>query len=294
MDHVHDHDHGHVHGPGCGHDHHHNDHAHGHDHSHDPGMGDYYLEQLLGLFIAGLFGLVAVLMYAFGRLDILLVPAFHVPVLLGGVALLVFTAIRGAAVYAEAGKPPHEHGPDCGHDHGPDDHGHSHGGSWVYLKTIVLSFPLLLFLIGIPNKGFSQDYVNKRLGADVDLGNVAEVAVKEGGVIGYDFAQLAAAAHDADKRAEIEGKSVSIRGQFRPVGQKEFTLYKLKVNCCQADMIPLKARILTTFVPFGFSEGQWVQATGPVQFVEIPGKNQYVPVIRVKNEKGITPAQPES
>lgn len=283
MDHVHDH----VHGPGCGHDHH--DHGHAHDHA--PGMSDYYLEQLLGLFIAGLFGLVAVLMYAFGRLDIMLVPAFHIPVLVGGIALLVFTAIRGAAVWAEAG---HTHGPDCGHDHGPDDHGHSHGGSWVYLKTIVLSFPLLLFVIGIPNQGFSKDWVDKRLGSDEALGAVGEVAAKEGGVIGYDFAQLASAAHDADKRKEIEGRTVSIRGQFRPVGQKEFTLYKLKMNCCAADMIPLKARILTPFVPFGFSDGQWVQATGPVQFVEIPGKSQFVPVIRVQNEKGITPAQPEA
>jgi hypothetical protein len=292
MDHVHGHDHPHVHGPGCGHDHDGHDH-HYHDHA-AASRSDYFLEQLLGLFIAGLFGVVAVLMYAYGKLDIILVPAFHVPVLVGGVALLLFTAVRGAAVWVEAGRPAHEHGPDCGHDHGPDDHGHSHGGSWVYLKTIVLSFPLLLFVIGIPNKGFSKDYIDKRLGADVDLGAVGDVAVKEGGVIGYDFAQLASAANDADKRKEIEGRTVSIRGQFKPIGQKEFTLYKLKINCCAADMIPLKARIMTTFVPFGFQDGQWVQATGPVQFVEVPGKNQFVPVIRVQNEKGVTPAQPEA
>lgn len=292
MDHVHDHDHPHTHGPGCGHDHDHF-HDHGHGHSHDHGMGDYYLEQLLGLFIAGLFGLVAVLMYAFGRLDVMLVKAFHIPVLVGGGVLLLFTVVRGVTLWVQAGRG--DHPDDCGHDHGPgEDHGHSHGGSWVYLKTIVLSFPLLLFFIGIPNQGFSKEWVDKRLGQDEELGAVAAVADKGGGVIGYDFAQLAAATHDPDKRKEIEGRTVSIRGQFRPKADREFTLYKMKMNCCAADMIPLKARILTTFVPFGYKDGDWIQATGAVQFVEVPGKNQFVPVIRINSEKGIQPSQPEA
>jgi hypothetical protein len=299
MDHVHEHDHRHPHG-----------HDHGHDHDH--GLGDYYLEQLLGIFISGLFGAVAVLLYVLpaggpapegppkNRLSIMLAPEFHELVLVGGVVLLAFTAVRAVSVWVQAGKHSHDHhdhgedcGHGCGHDHGHGDHGHSHG-NWVYLQTIVLSFPLLLFFIGIPNQGFSKEWVNQRLGQDVALGAVKDIEAKGGDVIGYDFAQLAAAALDPDKRAVVEGRTVSIRGQFRPVGEKEFTLYKLKMNCCAADMIPLKARIVTSFVPFGFNDGDWVQATGPVQFVEIPGKNQYVPVIRVKDEKGVQKTTPES
>ena len=69
----------------------------------------------------------------------------------------------------------------------------------------------------------------------------------------------------------------------------------MKMNCCAADMIPLKARIVTTFVPLGFKAfDDWVQVTGPVQFVELPGKNQFVPVIRVTDEAGLQKAMPES
>ena len=90
MDHTHDHDHTHHHHDD-GHDHHH-EHDHGHSHS------DYYIEQLLTVLISGAFGVVAILMYFMGMLNFLLVDRFHLWVLIGGIALLVMTLIRGTAL----------------------------------------------------------------------------------------------------------------------------------------------------------------------------------------------------
>src|SRR5262249_41717279 len=93
-------------------------------------------------------------MYQTGMISRILVPMFYVPVLLGGVAILVLAVIRAVAVGQLAGarrvertaddadhipSHSHSHGHDHGHshshshgdDHGPDcglDHAHSHAG----------------------------------------------------------------------------------------------------------------------------------------------------------------------
>ena len=114
MDHGHDHAHDHHHG----HDHHH---AHDHGHEHVHGVGDYYLEQLLTIFVCGAFGVVAILMYMNQMLDIVLVDAFHPWVLAGGVTLIVFVLIRGIALWRAAGADAHAH-----------DHHHSHESSHAH------------------------------------------------------------------------------------------------------------------------------------------------------------------
>ncbi|MGL6097217.1 MAG: hypothetical protein ACRC7O_15645 [Fimbriiglobus sp.] len=309
MDHVVDHAHGHGEGHDhaghdhAGHDHAGHDHA-GHDHAghgHDHGAADYYLEQLLTVFVCGSFGVVAVLLPLLGRLDELLAPQFHTWVFSGGVLLLLFTAIRGVAIWSNVGKPDHGHhdhghghvhGPDCdhGHAHGDDD-GHSHGN--IFWRIVVLSFPLLLFCLGLPNSAFLNSYKQHRLGTDANLGMIGEVVAKDG-TLELDFAALAATALDPEKRAVAEGMTTTIRGQFNPIGDREFTLYKMKQTCCAADMIPLKARILTNSVVIGYQPTAWVKVTGTVQFVEVPGKNQFLPVLRVKPGSGIEPTAPEA
>src|SRR5262249_11466647 len=55
-------------------------------------------------------------------LDLILVRNFHLPVLLGGIALLVFVALRAFAVWQETGRPVANH--DHAHDHCHGNHGH--------------------------------------------------------------------------------------------------------------------------------------------------------------------------
>ena len=77
-------------------------------------------------------------------------------------------------------KPGHVHGPDCehthgdahaAHDHSPDDHGHSHDLTWVFARMLVLLFPVALFVLGVPNKGFSPDYLARMLSSEESMGD---------------------------------------------------------------------------------------------------------------------------
>ncbi len=295
------HEHGHA--PDHTHDHGHtHDHAHGHDHSHDHGASEYFLEHLLMIFICGAFGIVAVLMYSFNRLNQMLVESFHVPVLVGGIALLFFTAVRGLALWQEAGKlsaarEPHVHGPDCDHSH---DHAHSHSGhshadhdhGGIFWRVVVLAFPLLLFLMGLPNEGFSKEWVERRLGKDEALGTLAEVKAKDGDAVAFDFNEIAMAAHEPARRAALEGRKVTLVGQYKQLGNREFTLFLLKMTCCAADQIPLKAQIVATFTPYAFKFQDWVEVTGVLQFVENPATKQFLPVVRVSKETDIKPTTP--
>jgi hypothetical protein len=288
MDHIGDDHGGHDHGDGPGHGH---------------GLSDYYLEQLLTVFVCGAMGLTAVLMYAFGRLDVILSPELWPWVLAGGVALLVVTAVRAvslwvsvSAVRDDHGTPGHVHGPDCGHDHGPEDQAHMPGG--IYLKTIPLMIPLLMFVMGMPNSsGFSQDYINSRLGKAVTIGELQDVAAKSGDTLTLDFGELNMSAYDPGKREAYEGRKVRVTGQLKKVSEKDYELFKLKMTCCAADMIPLKARIKSDIVipQSQFPDHQWVTVEGQLQFVEIPEKKMFLPVIRIggKGGLGLQKAQPE-
>lgn len=313
MDHGHEHAHDHHHHHGHDHDH---GHAHDHDHGHAHGAGDYYLEQLLTIFVCGAFGIVAILMYTNQMLDRLLVDAFHPWVLAGGIALLVFVLIRGIALWKAAGAlsdahahhhdhthdHDHVHGPDCDHAHGHDSPGvhhhvhapgddHSHGN--IFWRVVVLAFPLLLFCLGLPNKAFSEDWINKRLGKDVALNLDGQVVTAKGGdTIVFTFDELNASANDEAKRAQYQGNTVRVKGQLRSVGSGEYTLFRMKMTCCAADTIPLKARIKTPFVS-QFQDFQWVTAEGVLQYVEVPGQKQFIPVIRVKQANGLQKANPE-
>jgi hypothetical protein len=311
MDHGHEHGHDHH---GHGHDHHHHDHAHGHAHAH--GAADYYLEQLLTIFVCGAFGVVAVLMYYNQMLDILLVDAFHPWVLGGGIALLVLTAVRGVALWKAAGahahhghghghahEHEHEHGPECDHDHahGHDSPGvhhhhhapgddHSHGN--IFWRVVVLAFPLLIFCLGLPNKGFSNDWLARQVGQDKELEISDDVKAKGGDVLVFNFDELNASAHDAAKRQQYQGRTIRVKGQLKSIGSNSYTLFKLKMNCCAADTIPLKAQIKTGFVS-QFNDFDWVWAEGVLQFVEVPAQKQFVPVIRVQKPDGLQAAQRE-
>ena len=68
----------------------------------------------------------------------------------------------------------HDHSHDHGHDHshahdhhGHDhDHGHSHDMSWTFARMLVLIFPVLLYFLGLPSAGYSNEELARRLGKD--------------------------------------------------------------------------------------------------------------------------------
>ena len=306
--------------------------AHDHHH-HGESLRDYFVEQLLTIFVVGALGAVGILMYRDGKLNYILAAPFHLPVLIGGIAVLVLVAVRAVAVWQEAGQTHahhdhghhhHEHGPDCDHDHGPehkhghpvhlhahdhphehgpecqhdhghahaddrqhhdhdhahDDHGHSHDLTWVFARMMVLFFPVALYLIGVPNQGFSADRIAKMMAKEEALNvDVGSVATGEGTVLSFN--DLNDAAYDESKREALSGKVGILFGRFDRIADKEFRLYRLKMTCCAADTVALKVRILTRSAVSGFNSGEWVKVKGEVRFVQQAGSAQFIPVIAV-------------
>lgn len=294
-----------------------------HDHSHEHGS-EYFVEQLFTILVCGALGLVAVRLYMTNKLGIVLAPPFHLPVLIGGIAILVLVALRAIAVWRESGQEFHDHahhdhghdhhhdhghGHDHHHDHGHDhhhnhghdhhhdhdhghdhahdhhhaqaeDHGHSHDLSWTFARLLILSFPVALYLLGVPNATFSPEYYNRLLGKETSIGDVEFGAAKNDAVAEVRFDDLNNAAYDAAKRESFQGQMVTLVGRMRKIGDKEFTLFKLKMTCCVGDTVPLKVRIVSQQSLNSFTNQEWVRVTGQLQFVKAPGSSQYIPVIK--------------
>ncbi len=171
-----------------------------HAHSHGEPGGNYFLDQLFTILLCGALGIAAVAMYFNEPLLIrILVPAFFVPVLAGGLVLLALVAIRGIAVWqlagaaksAKSGSTPdhghahshgnsHAHDENCGHDHG-HAHAHSHAAdpahaegdehdhSWVPVRYLVLAVPFFLFILGEPRRAFSTSEVRGSTGGGLSV-----------------------------------------------------------------------------------------------------------------------------
>ena len=284
------------------------DHAHGHDHHHAGGMGEYYLQQLLTVFICGAFGVAGVLMYTLGKLPFILAEPFHLWVLVGSGILLFMTAVRGVALWQSAAPKAHDHGhahahgDDCGHNHAAGEkcdhhHGHDHGDHTaadhehgnIYWRVVVLAFPVAILAMGLPNGSFSAGYVEGKLGAESKIGELAAVQAKDG-AIQTDFDTLASAAFTPDKRDAYTGQKASIVGNMRKGSDKQFTLYKLKMTCCSADMIPLKALAVVNAASqlATFTDHQQIEVTGTIQFAQDMKTNEWLTVLRVE-DGGIRP-----
>lgn len=305
-------------------------HSHGHDHSHDHhhhGGSDYYLQQLLTIFICGAFGVVGLLMYFVSagqgvtdnagnpltKLGVLLVPGFHIWVLIGSLILLAVTVVRGVALWKSAGASQHLHdhhdhdhkpGEACdhpshahdhhGHDHDHGDHSaddHAHGN--IYWRVVVLLFPIVIYLMGLPDGSFSAKYLGDRVKDNAVNPDLAEVAST--GNAEVSFETLATAAYSPENRDLFTGKTVTLNGQYKPLSDTQFTLFFFKMTCCTADQVPLKAtcvvkdkselqRVVTVNgkpevqpIP----NGQKVSVTGRIQFTQDANSQEWLTVIRV-------------
>jgi hypothetical protein len=171
----------------------------------------------------------------------------------------------------------HAHGHGHGHSHGGGaDHGHDHGGApWRY---VVLVFPVLLYLLDLPNdtfRGLPGTALEDRAAFD------PLKAVKETGVdFTLGFTQLEEAAKNPDARDRLEGKTVRLTGRFFSSDEKLFTLVRYKITCCAADARPINVATLVdpnskATLDYARLNGKWTQIIGRVQFMYRPDTNEY-------------------
>ncbi len=95
------------------------------------------------------------------------------------------------------------------------------------------------------------------------------------------FNELNDAAFDADKRRAYSGKTAKMEGRFKRLGDKEFTLFRMKMTCCGPDAVMLKVRIVTPQAINNFNDHDWVRIRGVIQFMKPPGSDRYTPVLQL-------------
>src|SRR5262245_53216095 len=98
----------------------------GHSHTHAGEQNAYYLDQLCTIGFCGALGVVQILLWNYGVLNMILDPKFHMPVLLSGIVLATLAAVRGISLWIAVGQAKaHAHDHACDHDH-DHDHGVEH------------------------------------------------------------------------------------------------------------------------------------------------------------------------
>lgn len=219
----------------------------------------------------------------------------------------------------------------CGHapEHGKaasDSHGHDHDHSFQPWRYMVLLLPIALYLLDLPNRGFSQDYLLHRLpqlenvqlmnqdgaataaatvgslGAAADgpwlaLANLAARTESDDQPFFIEFNELKQAAYVPQLRSALEGKTRKVLGQFVH-GDTDFTcsLVRIKMQCCAADAQPLNVVIISPEKLTEIKPMTWVEIEGTVHFGKRRDKNEYLPVLQIKGRDKIktteAPANP--
>jgi len=181
----------------------------------------------------------------------------------------------------------HEHGPGCGHDH---DH------QWLPLQVMVLSIPVVLFALNLPNEAFGamkaldlEAYSLSPSGAGTGSGGRAD---------GVSFLQLERAASNPEARGLYEGKTVQLVGKFAGDHDKRFTLIRYKMNCCAADAVPLNAAIMVdpqspARLDYRHWSGKWVEVNGEVRFLQSRDGKSYLAalILRAKDSEELNKSE---
>jgi hypothetical protein len=316
-------------------------------HHHDDQEDTYFLDQLCMVALSGAFGVVCLAMFFIQKqmLFTLLGPQFHPFVLGSGIALVSIAALRGAVLRlnAGAGNAPaapeqlHEHA-TCDHDHAHSHshedhahshshshshapaHGHSHGGAdhdhaWAPWRYVVLLVPILLYMLGLPNKTPSltappeavdltelvkerSEQVTTLAGFGTDGWSQLAYIAKTGREAGENpdaqpvsFQLLETmSASDAD-RAHWKGKIIKIKGQYMPRSDVLFSLVRLRIQCCAADAVQLNVPMLSKEPITDLKAEQWIEVSGRVDFRDFGGVQKTV--LLVPGRKAIKDSKPD-
>jgi hypothetical protein len=167
------------------------------------------------------------------------------------------------------------------------------------LRCAVLLIPIVLYFCNLPNPSFgamAKSYVSAATpGQELKDSKFDSAQAKDSSVMELSFQELTKASFDPRQRDYFQNHLGRIKGFYQPVGDKEFTLIRLKMTCCASDAVPLKARIITKDNLTGLSNltpGAWVEVVGLIQFRKLANQDSYIPVLQVEDLGHITVSQP--
>ena len=304
----------------------------------------YYLDQLCLVALSAAFGGVCLSLFFWqtSMLTLLLGPQFHAFVLGSGIVLLGLAVVRAVILWKSSGNKVahvhdehehHEHHEHCDHDH---DHGHEHGAGdhhhdhahdhvhahdhgdhahdWAPWRYVLLLVPIILFLLGLPNKGpqagattVKVDMSKEEVSGYATLVSTAfepwpELALgwalmqdsSSGDVEPVGFKEVEQLAYQEKDRADYKGRRISVIGQFSPHPQNNhvFSLVRFRIRCCAADALPLNVPMICKESLAGFKANEWVKVTGTVDFSK--RGDTFTTVLRVSRREAIKPTAPDT
>lgn len=316
--------------------------AHHHHHEADD---TYYLDQLCMIALSGAFGAVCLSLYLWqtAMLNLLLGTQFHLLVLISGVVLVFMALLRGVSLWTSVGKTEahshdhehhhHEHGESCGHSHDHEHHhhhhehgetcshdhhhahGHDHDHAWAPWRYVVLLVPIILFMLGLPNKpmravaGAGADMLAKQevagyvalVTAGNDLwrglffsaalgGDASEIA----GAFALDFKTLEGLAANPMARDEWQGKMIKVKGQYAPLSPRIFDLVRYRIQCCGADAVAYRVPVGCKEDVIDIKPNSWVQVAGRIDFRKRQGSDAYMTILLAPSRGAVIETPPDN
>ncbi len=228
----------------------------------------------------------------------------------------------------------HLHDASCGHDHAPGEacahaqhphdthaHGHhhdheeaDHDHGWAPWRYVVILVPIILFLLGLPNKGPAITASSSGLVVSpeaethlraIGFGDDAWTQIVHVGVsynqpdVGkgeyVEYKLLEATAGTPDRRALWKNKVVEVRGQYAPYQGSDqiFMLVRHKMSCCANDALQLNVPMIAREPIRGVELSDWVKVTGRVDFRQ--GRNgSYYTVLLISKAKNVVKCDPDT
>ena len=163
---------------------------------------------------------------------------------------------------------------------------------------MILAVPVFLYFLGFPRAGIEnldekfggktmqQDQRRQALAMLTGGSAMTRVLRKtEPRTLNLKFKELTDIAARPSRHDAFEGDIGRIRGQFAPVGENEFTLFRVDRTCCVADQTYLQMRIEAP-ERLKINPETWVMVTGTISFRKNE-KGNWVPVILVQDMNDI-------
>jgi uncharacterized membrane protein YcgQ (UPF0703/DUF1980 family) len=179
---------------------------------------------------------------------------------------------------------------------------------------VLLLVPIILFLLGLPNKGpqaaaqhveldmkqvaaaYAGLVASAPANAEQSLTWIAAMHFSQGEVTDVIYKDLETFATTAERRAEMKNRMIRVRGQFAPSPGSDhvFSLVRYRIQCCAADAIPLRVPMFTQESLAGakLPANTWVKVTGVVDFQEMGGR--HVTILKVPNLRSIETCPPDN
>ncbi|MGL4461105.1 MAG: hypothetical protein ACRC1K_03055 [Planctomycetia bacterium] len=259
------------------------------------------LARLLGVAVGALFSWSMIDLAVQDRLKYYLADQKFFYLVLGtGVLLGVAVLLKLRAITLTQGhhhdhdhSHDHGHGHDHGHshDHGHDHEGHSHDHGVSLWRYVVLSFPLMIILLGVAPQGLSADIFKYRMSAAqkeaiASVGDVKFGEVKNETPVPTDLIELQNSAVNPTQRDFWTNRLARISGQFVPDERfaDRFRLMRIRITCCASDTAPMDVTVLGSFDK-SWKYSDWLDVEGVVSFAESKdpqsGATKFFPVVNL-------------